>query len=62
MLRYGFEKLSFQRIEASTDAANEASSRVMEKVRMSFWKRETTNGLDTIYYAISRQEFNRTIL
>lgn len=21
---------------------------------MSFWKRETTNGLDTVYFAISR--------
>jgi ribosomal-protein-alanine N-acetyltransferase len=62
MLRYGFEKLSFQRIEASTDYANQASARVMERAGMTLWKRETTNGLDTIYYAISRQEFNRTIL
>jgi ribosomal-protein-alanine N-acetyltransferase len=60
MLRYGFEELSFPRIEASTDAANQASSRVMEKAGMSFWKRETTNGLDTVYYAISKEAFQRS--
>ncbi|MEK6283792.1 MAG: GNAT family N-acetyltransferase [Acidobacteriota bacterium] len=59
MMRYGFEKLSFERIEASTDAANLASSRVMERARMRFWKREPTNGLDTVYYAITREVFDR---
>jgi RimJ/RimL family protein N-acetyltransferase len=57
MMRYGFEELSFERIEASTDAANQASLGVMERAGMIFWKRESTNGLDTIYYAISRDEF-----
>ena len=56
MLSYGFNELSFERIEASTDAANVASSKVMERVGMSFWKREMTNGLDTVYFAISRQD------
>lgn len=53
MIDYGFKELSFQRIEASTDAANLASAKVMERAGMSFWKRETTNGLDTVYFAIS---------
>jgi len=52
MISYGFNELKFERIEASTDAANEASVRVMKRTGMSFWKRELTNGLDTIYYAI----------
>jgi ribosomal-protein-alanine N-acetyltransferase len=51
MIGYGFETLGFARIEASTDAANGASVRVMERAGMRFWKREITNGLDTIYYA-----------
>lgn len=59
MMKYGFEELSFERIEASTDAPNLASVRVMERAGMSFWKRELTNGLDTIYYAISREAFDR---
>lgn len=59
MLRYGFEELSFLRIEGSTDAANESSSRVMERAGMAFLKRETTNGLDTLYYAVSREDFTK---
>ena len=31
----------------------------MERAGMSFWKREPTNGLDTVYYAISREAFDR---
>lgn len=59
MMRYGFEELSFERVEASTDAANVASWKVMERAGMSFWKREHTNGLDTVYYAISREAFSQ---
>jgi RimJ/RimL family protein N-acetyltransferase len=59
MIRHGFEELSFVRIEASTDAANLASLRVMEQAGMSFLKRELSNGLDTIYYDISREAFDR---
>lgn len=62
MMRYGFESLAMERIEASTDAANLASVRVMKRTGMSFWKREDTNGLDTIYYAISREAFERRVL
>ena len=55
MIGYGFEVLGFERIEASTDALNAASVRVMERAGMRFWKREITNGLDTIYYAVDRR-------
>jgi len=57
MIRYGFEELGLPRIQASTDAQNLASVRVMEKCGMTFVRRETTNGLDTIYYAILRDSF-----
>jgi ribosomal-protein-alanine N-acetyltransferase len=62
MLHFGFHDLSFARIEGSTDAANRDSARVMERAGMKFWKRETTNGLDTLYYAISREDFNQDII
>ena len=52
MIRYGFDTLRFDRIEASTDAPNVASVAVMERAGMTFWKRELTSGLDTVYYAI----------
>ena len=47
--------LGFERIEASTDALNAASVGVMERAGMRFWKREITNGVDTIYYAVDRR-------
>jgi ribosomal-protein-alanine N-acetyltransferase len=56
MMRHGFDVLRFDRIESSTDAANEASVRVMERAGLQFWKREITNGLDTIYYAVERRD------
>lgn len=50
MMDHGFAALSFPRVIASTNAPNVASVKVMEKLGMTFWKRELTNGLDTIYY------------
>ena len=49
MIRYGFEALKFDRIEASTDPPNTASIAVMERAGMAFWKRDST----AVYYAIS---------
>lgn len=56
MIDRGFDVFRFARIEASADAANEASVRVMQRAGMRFWKREITNGLDTIYYAVDRRD------
>ncbi len=57
MIRYGFETLGFDEIIASADAPNEASFRVMKKAGMTFQKRLLLDGLDTVYYVISRQDF-----
>jgi ribosomal-protein-alanine N-acetyltransferase len=57
MLHYGFEKLSFQEVLASTDGANTASVRVMNKLGMHFSKRRDVNRLDTIFYSLKREEF-----
>lgn len=54
MIRYGFESLGFERIVASTDAGNVASVRVMERLGMRFERRATIDGLDTIFYLITR--------
>jgi ribosomal-protein-alanine N-acetyltransferase len=57
LIRYGFEQLSFDRIEASTDAPNKASVRVMEKAGMKFEKRSCVQGFDTLFYSISRDRY-----
>ena len=54
MIRYGFEALKFERIEASTDAPNTASIAVMERAGMAFWKRDLCGGRDTIVYAADK--------
>ncbi|MCI0691990.1 GNAT family N-acetyltransferase [candidate division KSB1 bacterium] len=57
MLQFGFQYLGFDKIIASADAPNAASFRVMEKTGMNFLKRENKNGLDTIFYSISKNDF-----
>ena len=49
--------MRFRRVYALTPKTRDryppkSSLAVMERVGMTFWKRELTNGLDTIYYAI----------
>jgi ribosomal-protein-alanine N-acetyltransferase len=61
MLRFGFAELGFQEVIASTDAPNAASVRVMEKLGMNFLKRKESEGLDTIYYSIQREDFQTPI-
>ena len=58
MIAYGFEQLEFDEVVGSTDYANHASVRVMEKCGMSFEKRAEVDGLDTVYYRILRKGFD----
>lgn len=57
VMEYGFDRLGFTRVQASTDAPNLASVRVMEKLGMRFLKRETLAGLETIFYAVTKEAF-----
>ena len=54
MLEYGFLRLRLESIQASTDFANTASVRVMQKLGMTFIKRQDSQGLDTVFYSIRR--------
>lgn len=54
LIRHGFKDLGFERIQASTDTPNTASSRVMEKAGMTFEERNTIAGQDTVFYSIQR--------
>ncbi|MEW6734932.1 MAG: GNAT family N-acetyltransferase [Acidobacteriota bacterium] len=57
MIRYGFEQIGLDLVKASADAPNTASFRVMEKAGLQFEKRIMAGGLDTIYYALQRKDF-----
>ncbi len=56
-IRFGFEKVGFERITASADTENAASLRVMEKAGMKFEKRLLRGDQDLTYCAISRDDF-----
>lgn len=55
LLPYAFEELGFAEIRASTDAANQASLRVLEKLGMRCERRSTVQGLDTVFFSLSRE-------
>jgi [ribosomal protein S5]-alanine N-acetyltransferase len=57
VIRYGFETLNFQAIQASTDVANAASIRVLEKLGMALRRRAVVDGLDTLFYSLERSNY-----
>jgi len=57
MLRHGFEALGLTEVVASTDAANVASVRVLEKAGMTWARQETFDGLDTVFFTAGRDRW-----
>jgi ribosomal-protein-alanine N-acetyltransferase len=55
LLGYAFDDLGFDAVDASTDAGNVASVRVMEKAGMHFRRRAIVDGLDTLFYRCERE-------
>lgn len=50
VIEHCFQTLDLPSIKASTDAANAASVRVLEKLGFAQTRRETINGLDTVFF------------
>jgi len=59
MIQYGFDELSFESITGSTDAANARSALVMERAGMTLTRCALAGGLDTMFYSISRSEYEQ---
>jgi len=57
VIGYGFTELQMPMIRASTDAANAASIRVLEKLGFSLVNRATIAKLDTLFYELSRDRY-----
>jgi len=57
LLRHAFEDLGFAEVRASTDAANQASVRVLEKLGMRRERRSEAHGLDTLFYSLRREHW-----
>jgi RimJ/RimL family protein N-acetyltransferase len=57
LIRFGFDVLRFDEIRGSTDAPNERSRRLMERLGMRYEKRQVVGGLDTVYYLAARSHW-----
>lgn len=57
VIRYAFENLGFSSVEASTDSGNIGSIRVLEKLEMRLSRRETVEGLDTVFYSMTLKDW-----
>jgi RimJ/RimL family protein N-acetyltransferase len=55
VIAYCFDSLAMSVVRASTDAANMASTRVLEKLGFDFVHRSTVGGLDTVFYELARR-------
>lgn len=56
-MTYGKRALGMPTIRTSTDAANTASVRVLEKLGFSLVDRRPASGLDTVFFAIETSKF-----
>jgi RimJ/RimL family protein N-acetyltransferase len=57
VLRYGFEDRNLAQIYAGADPPNAASFRVIEKLGMKFARKTVVNGLEALYYVMSRENY-----
>lgn len=58
VLRHGFERCAIPRVIAATDTPNQRSVRVLQRLGMTFDCRREFHGLDTVFYSMSRDEFD----
>ena len=58
VLRHGFETCGIERVVASTDTPNQRSVRVLQRLGMTFDCRREFHGLDTVFYSMTRDEFD----
>jgi ribosomal-protein-alanine N-acetyltransferase len=57
VLRHGFDSCNIARVIASTDTPNQRSVQVMQRLGMCFEERREYHGLDTVFYALSKEDF-----
>ena len=57
VLQHAFEECDVDRIIAVTDTPNQRSVNVLQRLGMSFLGRQEWQGLDRVFYTLSRDEF-----
>lgn len=58
-LDYGFNNLKIDEIIGRASIENKASVRVLEKLKMNFWKNDSCKGIEnSVYYKINKTQYN----
>jgi ribosomal-protein-alanine N-acetyltransferase len=57
VLAHGFVECDFRKVFATTDTPNQRSVKVLQRLGMSFDRRQQRHGLDTVFYSLTRDEF-----
>ncbi|MCP5180206.1 MAG: GNAT family N-acetyltransferase [Pseudomonadales bacterium] len=57
VLDYGFNECGLAHVIATTDTPNQRSVKVLQRLGMSFDRRQLRHGLDTVFYRMTRREF-----
>ena len=59
-LDYGFNNLKIDEIIGRASIENKASVRVLEKLKMNFWKNDSCKGIEnSVYYKINKTQYNK---
>lgn len=58
-LKYGFNNLNITEIIGRASIDNQASIRVLEKLKMTFWKNDSCKGIEnSVYYKMNKTLYN----
>ena len=57
VVQYGFDVCGFKRIIAATDTPNQSSVRVMQRLGMVFEQRREFQGLDTVFFELTPEDY-----
>ena len=58
-LEHGFNNLNINEIIGRASIDNKASVRVLEKLKMNFWKNDSCKGIEnSVYYKINKTQYN----
>ena len=59
---YGFTVLNINEIVGRSASANAASIRILEKIGMQFWKKDTCDGIeDSVWYKVDRETYLKKV-
>ena len=59
VLEFAFEECGLESVHAGTDPPNAASLKVIERLGMTFLRRQEIDGVEAVYFELKRQDFRK---